>query len=370
MADADVVITTYGTAVRDVEALAERPWDRIVLDEAQAIKNPANETAQQLRRSRPAPGSRSPARRSRTASATCGPSSTSPTRASSAPVPRSSPRWPGEGEAALRALNGILVFRRTKSEPEVAAELPDRIDELDHCTMTPEQIGLYQAVLDGLVAAQAEVGRDRRQGGILAAITALKQICNHPTAYQDDGRPLAGRSGKSFPGLRPFLSVTDTFSCPAFCFLGRDWVLPFRPVAALSSASRVLVVTHLTPFMCRLGAVPTADGIGESVLRRPTKIGDGTRSWSRDREEAKFNALPNCERNRRSTQARCFEVRIGALQRAVLGTAVLHVLDLEAIKHPTRIVLSGYRCEPSQLAGLCRIRMCRVEPRPPIFHNP
>ena len=36
----------------------------------------------------------------------------------------------GDGEKALRALNGILVFRRTKSEPEVAVELPDRIDEL------------------------------------------------------------------------------------------------------------------------------------------------------------------------------------------------------------------------------------------------
>ena len=102
----------------------------------------------------------------------------------------------GEGEAALRALNGILVFRRTKSEPIVAAELPDRIDEMDHCTMTPEQIGLYQAVLDGLVAESAEVGRERRQGAILAAITALKQICNHPAAYQADDRPLAGRSGK------------------------------------------------------------------------------------------------------------------------------------------------------------------------------
>ena len=103
----------------------------------------------------------------------------------------------GEGEAALRALNGILVFRRTKTEPEVAAELPDRIDELDHCTMTPEQIGLYQAVLDGLVADAAEAGEpSRSKGAILAAITALKQICNHPAAYQDDGRPLAGRSGK------------------------------------------------------------------------------------------------------------------------------------------------------------------------------
>src|SRR6201999_4147909 len=92
----------------------------------------------------------------------------------------------GEGEAALRALNGILVFRRTKSEPEVAAELPDRIDELDHCSMTSEQIGLSQAVLDSLVANTVEAGGEPKQGAILAAITALKQICNHPAAYQDD----------------------------------------------------------------------------------------------------------------------------------------------------------------------------------------
>ncbi len=100
-------------------------------------------------------------------------------------------------EKALRALNGILVFRRTKSEPAIAAELPDRIDELDHCSMTPEQIGLYQAVLDALVTGTAtEPGADQRKGAVLAAITALKQICNHPVAYRDDDGPLDGRSGK------------------------------------------------------------------------------------------------------------------------------------------------------------------------------
>src|SRR3546814_7073654 len=62
--------------------------------------------------------------------------------------------------------------------------------------MTPEQIGLDQAVLDGLVVNTAEGGDSPKQGAILAAITALKQICNHPANYQDDGRPLAGRSGK------------------------------------------------------------------------------------------------------------------------------------------------------------------------------
>ncbi|MEO7556784.1 MAG: helicase-related protein, partial [Acidimicrobiales bacterium] len=102
----------------------------------------------------------------------------------------------GSPEAALKALNGLLLFRRTKAEPAIAAELPDRIDELDRCTMTLEQIGLYQAVLDGLVVNASEIGGEAKPGAVLAAITALKQICNHPAAYEDDGRPLAGRSGK------------------------------------------------------------------------------------------------------------------------------------------------------------------------------
>ena len=165
IAGADIVITTYGTAVRDVEALAARSWDRIVLDEAQAIKNPANETAQQLRRLG-----------ARTRLALTGTpienglgdlwailDFTNPGLVGTRPAFIA--QMSGEGEAALRALNGLLVFRRTKSEPVVAAELPDRIDELDHCTMTAEQIGLYQAVLDNLVAGQNREGGARAQAG-------------------------------------------------------------------------------------------------------------------------------------------------------------------------------------------------------------
>ena len=195
VAEADLVITTYGTAVRDVEALAALTWRYVVLDEAQAIKNPASDTSQQLRTI--------PAETRLALTGTpienglgdlwsildfCNPGLVG-TRA------QFSAQLDGEGEAALRALNGILVFRRTKAEPEVAKELPDKIDELDHCTMTREQIGLYQAVLDSLVK-NTENGTALKQGAVLAAITALKQICNHPAAYLDDGRPLAGRSGK------------------------------------------------------------------------------------------------------------------------------------------------------------------------------
>ena len=198
IAGADMVITTYATAVRDVDALVASSWRTIVLDEAQAIKNPTSETSQQLRRIK-----------AHTRLALTGTpienglgdlwailDFTNPGLVGSRPSFIS--QMSGDGEAALRALNGLLLFRRTKTEPEVAVELPDKIDELDHCTMTPEQIGLYQAVLDELVQSVSDSAAlgETKKGAILAAITALKQICNHPSAYRDDGQPLAGRSGK------------------------------------------------------------------------------------------------------------------------------------------------------------------------------
>ena len=227
VADADVVITTYGTAVRDVEALAQHQWDRVVLDEAQAIKNPANETSQQLRR---IPAGMRLALTGTPIENGLGDlwsilDFTNPGLVGGRPAFIS--QLSGEGEAALRALNGLLVFRRTKSEPEVAAELPDRIDELDHCSMTTEQIGLYQAVIDRLVTGSADDTGEPKQGAILAAITALKQICNHPAAYQDDGRPLAGRSGK----LTRLEEIVDS---------------------VFSAGERILVFTHFAEWGKRL----------------------------------------------------------------------------------------------------------------------
>ncbi len=206
VADVDLVITTYGTAVRDVEAMSAIQWDRVVLDEAQAIKNHTSETARQLRKI--------PARTRVALTGTpienglgdlwsildfCNPGLVGE-RASFIGQLNSPGDARGAAESALRALNGVLVFRRTKAEPAIAAELPDRIDELAHCSMTPEQIGLYQAVLDKLVrdTADSETNFSRPKGAVLAAITALKQICNHPLNYEP-GNPdqgLDGRSGK------------------------------------------------------------------------------------------------------------------------------------------------------------------------------
>ncbi|MEZ5244265.1 MAG: DEAD/DEAH box helicase [Acidimicrobiales bacterium] len=204
---ADLVITTYGTAVRDMDELSEFSWGKVVIDEAQAIKNPAAETSRELRRLD-----------AHTRIALTGtpienglgdlwaimdwanPGLLGPRAAfvSQLTPEKQNSHASNEGEQALRALNGILVYRRTKAEPAIAEELPDRIDELEHCAMTPEQIGLYQAVIDTLIAdsEQREPGTPERKGAVLAAITALKQICNHPVNYQADDRGIEGRSGK------------------------------------------------------------------------------------------------------------------------------------------------------------------------------
>jgi SNF2 family DNA or RNA helicase len=178
------------------------PWAKVVLDEAQVIKNPASDTAQQLRRLE-----------ARTRVVLTGTPIENGLGDLWALMDFVNPKLVGDratfiaqmqkaseagtsAESALRTLNGVLVFRRTKAEPTIAEELPDRIDALDHCPMTAEQIGLYQAVLDELVKESSDEDATRKKGAVLAAITALKQICNHPAAYTGDDGPLAGRSGK------------------------------------------------------------------------------------------------------------------------------------------------------------------------------
>ncbi|MFI5041770.1 MAG: DEAD/DEAH box helicase, partial [Acidimicrobiales bacterium] len=195
----DIVITTYNTAVRDADALSTVSWARVVADEAQAIKNPASEAARAL--------IRIPARHKLALTGTpvenglgdlwailnfANPGLLGPKAAFESQLAKA--RKDQAAEEALRKLNGVLVFRRTKAEPEIAAELPDKIDQLDECGLTSEQVGLYQAVVDGLLAT--DLGGGEANTKVLAAITALKQICDHPEAYVDSGESLAGRSGK------------------------------------------------------------------------------------------------------------------------------------------------------------------------------
>ncbi|MAS99495.1 MAG: DEAD/DEAH box helicase [Actinomycetota bacterium] len=254
----DIVITTYGTAVRDIDQLKEIQWSKVVLDEAQAIKNPAAETSQQLRKLN------AHSRIALTGTPIenglgdlwsildwANPDLLGPRNQFIAQLTPEK-RIESGNENALKALNGIMVYRRTKSEPLIAAELPDRIDELDHCAMTAEQIGLYKAVVDSLIeeTEMTKAGSPQRKGAVLAAITALKQICNHPLNYQDDGLGIEGRSGK----LERLYEIMETV------FAADERVLVFTHFATWGER----LATHLTeryelPIHCYHG------GLGRSA---------------------------------------------------------------------------------------------------------
>ncbi len=176
------------------------PWARLVADEAQAIKNPTSEAARALMT---VPATHKLALTGTPVENGLGdlwailnfadPGLLGPKAAFEAQLARA--KRNEAAEEALRKMNGVLVFRRTKSEPEIAAELPDKIDQLDACGLTSEQIGLYQAVVDGLLKNPLGEGGEANTK-VLAAITALKQICDHPEAYVATGESLRGRSGK------------------------------------------------------------------------------------------------------------------------------------------------------------------------------
>ena len=87
-----------------------------------------------------------------------------------------------------RGLPGLLE--------DVVRDLPAKHEMKVVCTLTREQASLYQAAVDEAMRRIKSAEGIQRRGLVLALITALKQICNHPAHYLGESGPLAGRSGK------------------------------------------------------------------------------------------------------------------------------------------------------------------------------
>lgn len=205
-----VAVTSYGLMRRDADLLTAVDWDVVVLDEAQQVKN---HTTRAARRARDLPaqvrlaltGTPVENRLSELWSimdfanpALLGRFGTFKERYA-VPVER----WgDAEATARLRRLCAPFLLRRTKAE--VATDLPPKHEVTTVCALTREQATLYQAAVDHAFDAGLGDGIDRR-GRILALLTALKQICNHPAQYLGEpARPpgpgsvavLTRRSGK------------------------------------------------------------------------------------------------------------------------------------------------------------------------------
>jgi non-specific serine/threonine protein kinase len=198
----DLVITTYGTLAR-VEGLRSREWWLAILDEAQAIKNPAARQTQAVK-----------ALKSRARIALTGtpvenrlgdlwsiydfldPGLLGSAREFSAFARRLGDR-PGDGYAPLRRLIQPYLLRRLKTDRSVVADLPDKTEVKAFCLLSGAQAALYQQTVGELERALA--GRAQgieRRGVVLAYLMRFKQICNHPAHWLGEGAWDEAGSGK------------------------------------------------------------------------------------------------------------------------------------------------------------------------------
>ncbi len=203
-AAADVVITTYPLAVRDKESLASVPWNCIVLDEAQNIKNPATKQARAVR----AIGA--PRRIALTGTPVenrltelwsimefLNPGYLGPFASfqSGFAVPIERYRDPAR-TARLRELIRPFVLRRMKTDRSIISDLPEKMEMKVICSLSAEQATLYEAVVQEMLERAESAEGIQRRGIVLGGLTRLKQICDHPALFLHDRSALGGRSGK------------------------------------------------------------------------------------------------------------------------------------------------------------------------------
>jgi SNF2 family DNA or RNA helicase len=204
LAVTDLIVTTYPTGTRDIDELSGYDWHRVVLDEAQAIKNSLSQTAKATRRLRAGhrvaltgtpvenrlaelwsimdflnPGMLGSSELFRTRYAI--------------PVERHGDTAPAE---RLRAITRPYILRRLKTDPAIIDDLPEKIEMKEYCQLTVEQASLYQSIVDDMMEKIENSEGIERRGHVLAAMAKLKQVCNHPAQVLHDRSPIGRRSGK------------------------------------------------------------------------------------------------------------------------------------------------------------------------------
>lgn len=203
----DLVITTYGLCQKYAWLQGVR-WDCIVLDEAQAIKNPGTKQTKSVKKLR--------ARHRIIMTGT--------------PIEnRLSDLWslfdflnPGllgtakefsgfsrklnrdpDGYARLKKIVSPYILRRLKTDKAVISDLPDKIEMKTYAELSRKQVVLYEDLVKQLRQVLEEQPDDiRRKGLILASLMKFKQLCNHPDQYLGQGQFTEIDSGK-FRRLRP-----------------------------------------------------------------------------------------------------------------------------------------------------------------------
>lgn len=201
IAEHDLIVTTYALMAKDRAQLSEQTWRRVVLDEAQHIKNSGTVQAKaalaipaehKLALTGTPVENRLDELRSILDFANPGmlgrPSDFR--KRFSVPIEREK----DEGAVTrLRAITSPFILRRVKTDPTVISDLPDKNEMTVRSNLTAEQAGLYKAVVDEMMAQIADAKGMKRKGAVLSALTRLKQVCNHPAHFLSDGSPVLKR---------------------------------------------------------------------------------------------------------------------------------------------------------------------------------
>ena len=211
LADVHLVITSYGFLARS-PWLGAAPWRLVVLDEAQAIKNPAAQQTKMVKQLR-----------ADTRIALTGtpienrlgdlwsifdfinPGLLGSSKQFSSFVKGLADR-PHGTYGPLRELVRPYILRRLKSDKSVIADLPDKTEVKAFCALGRRQAALYQQAVEELARRLEDVDGIQRRGMVLAFLMRLKQICNHPSQWLGDGGWVEKDSGK-FARLRDIVEV-------------------------------------------------------------------------------------------------------------------------------------------------------------------
>ena len=211
---ADIVLTTYSLAFRDEEMISQVQWGRIALDEAQNIKNLGTKQTRAIRRITFSQMTREDGSSCQRLALTGTPLENHLEelwsiydflnggylgeighfrRRFAVPIERFRDK---EASETLARMVKPFLLRRLKSDPSVISDLPEKIEMEEFITLTAEQAALYQSVLDETFPQVETATGIHRKGIVLAAITRLKQICNHPALFLRETQLHADRSGK------------------------------------------------------------------------------------------------------------------------------------------------------------------------------
>lgn len=195
-----LTITTYGMASR-IKELQDVEWDCVVLDEAQAIKNPGTKQTREIKKLK-----------SRMRIIMTG-----------TPIENDLTNlWSlfdflnkgllgaskefheyckqlnehPEGYMKLKTMVSPFMLRRVKTDKSIISDLPEKLETVDYVTLTKKQIVLYRKVVADMERLIEETKGIKRSGIVLTTIMKLKQICNHPDQYLGQSAYAKEESGK------------------------------------------------------------------------------------------------------------------------------------------------------------------------------